>query len=334
MIRVAVIGCGRVGQLHCLNVINSSKLSLASVFDANIRQARYWATRLNVTAGVSIEQIARDAKIDAVIIASPTKTHTQLVKLFAKAGKFVFCEKPLDTDLARAKDCMDYVAALHSSVQMGFNRRFDPGHANLKTGVTNGDIGDLQQVIISSRSPDLPAPGYVEECGGMYTDMTIHDFDMCRFLLDEEPTEIYAMGHNFITSTVQQFYPIDSSMLIMRTRGGKMAHVNNSRSAAYGHDQRIEAFGSKGMLISDNRTKRNTHLSTAVHTDQLETLPDGFLGRYAESYVQALEAFANAIEDGSPFPVDIEDGYKALRLAKAANLSISANRPIQLDELE
>ena len=335
MINISVIGCGRIGQMHCKNIHQSSLFNLVSVYDVNATTIQQLNSTLQVAIAPSLTAIESNEDLHAVVISSSTDTHSNLIERFTSAGKYVFCEKPLDLDLARARHCRDYVMANGGKVQLGFNRRFDPGHSAMKKQIEEGLIGDLHQVIISSRDPGMPPKEYLQASGGIFKDMTIHDFDLARYLLDEEPVEVFATAEALVDPDLsQEVNDFDTTMVIMKTSSGKMVHINNSRSAVYGYDQRLEAFGSKGMLISGNKRENELQYFSATNTEAGAPYLNFFIERYQEAYLQQFEIFAETIKNDGVFPVGIEDGYQALLLAETANRSLVENRPVKISEVE
>ncbi|MXZ50612.1 MAG: inositol 2-dehydrogenase [Rhodobacteraceae bacterium] len=335
MINVSVIGCGRIGQMHCNNIHQSSLFNLVSVYDVNESSVRSLNLSLGVDIAPNLASIESNDEIKAVVISSSTETHSDLIERFISAGKFVFCEKPLDLDLNRARKCRDHVIAREGKVQLGFNRRFDPGHSKMKRQMEKGLIGELHQVIISSRDPGLPPKEYLQASGGIFKDMTIHDFDLARYLLGEDPIEVFATGEALVDPELgREINDYDTTMVIMKTESGKMVHINNSRSAVYGYDQRVEAFGSKGMLISGNRRENEVQMFSASYTESGSPYQNFFIERYTEAYLHQFEVFAESIKNGSDFPVGIEDGYQALLLAETANRSLAENRPVRVSKIE
>jgi myo-inositol 2-dehydrogenase/D-chiro-inositol 1-dehydrogenase len=273
-----------------------------------------------------------DPAVAAVLIASSTDTHADLAIAAARAGKAIFCEKPIDLSLARVDACLAAVKQAKVPMLVGFNRRFDPSFAALRERIARGEIGAVEQVIISSRDPGLPPLAYLEVSGGQFRDMTIHDFDMARWLLGEEPTEVFAYGSVLVDPEVGKLGDIDSAMVVMRTASGKLCHINNSRRAAYGYDQRIEVHGAKGRLNAGNRTPTTVEIADGESVRGDKPL-HFFLERYAEAYRRELAAFVSALEKKQPMPVGPEDGRQALVLAEAALVSLRENRPVRVAEI-
>ena len=331
MIKMALFGCGRIGRLHAQNISQNQGAELVQVYDVHQLSADQLATRHNCEVALSVEVILANSDIDAVLIGTSTDTHADLIEASAKAGKAIFCEKPIDLSLDRVKQCAATIAPYNVPVQIGFNRRFDPSHKSAKNAVVTGQIGDLQQVILTSRDPEMPPQSYMKTSGGMFCDMTIHDFDLARFLLGEEPTEIFAYASALVNpKACATVGDIDSAMIQMKTASGKLCHINNSRQAVYGYDQRVELFGSTGMLISDNQRPHDLKSFNATQTGKSEPYQPFFLERYAEAFVAELNAFIDCVSNNKPTEVGFEDGAKALALAEAAYQSLETRKSVHL----
>ncbi|WP_137126101.1 inositol 2-dehydrogenase [Roseomonas sp. HF4] len=331
MLQFAQFGAGRIGAIHAANLAASGQAALRHVVDVNAAAAAGLAARHGARVSTT-EEALTDPEVGAVIIASSTDTHAALVIAAAEAGKAIFCEKPIDLSLARVDAAIAAVEAAGVPMLVGFNRRFDPDFAALRRRIAEGAIGTVEQVVVTSRDPGLPPIDYLKVSGGQFRDMTIHDFDMARWLLDEEPVEVFAYGAALVDPAVAAVGDIDSCMVLLRTASGRMAHINNSRRAAYGYDQRIEVHGSLGRLMAGNRTPTTVELANtaAVSTD---TPLHFFLERYAEAYRIELAAFVAAVAAGVPMPVGAADGRQALVLADAALLSLRERRPVRVGEI-
>ena len=331
MLTFAQFGGGRIGQIHAANLAAHAATRLKYVIDVDAKAADLLAARHGAKVSTAVEALA-DPTVDAVIIASSTDTHADLAIAAAKAGKAIFCEKPIDLSLARVDACLAAVNAAGVPMLVGFNRRFDPSFAELKARIDAGAIGAVEQIIISSRDPGLPPISYLKVSGGQFRDMTIHDFDMARWLLGEEPEEVFAFGSVLVDPAVGTAGDIDSAMVLLKTRSGRLAHINNSRRASYGYDQRIEVHGAKGRLIAGNRTASTVELADAnsVQTDKPLHF---FLERYAEAYKRELDAFVAAVENKSPMPVGAADGRLALVLAEAALQSSQTGRSVKVADV-
>ncbi|MGH8724741.1 MAG: inositol 2-dehydrogenase [Burkholderiales bacterium] len=329
MIEIAQFGAGRIGQIHAANIAAMQDARLRYVVDVNADAAQKLAARYGAKA-VSEREAFADREVGAVLIASSTDTHARLAIAAARAGKAIFCEKPIDLNLRKVDACLSEVEKAGVPMFVGFNRRFDPSFAALKRRVEQGEIGAVEQVTISSRDPGPPPLAYVKVSGGMFRDMTIHDFDMARWLLGEEPVEVFAFGESLIDRKIAAAGDIDSAMLLLRTASDRMCHINNSRRAAYGYDQRIEVFGAKGMLRAENLGE-----STVEHFGARGTVADRpldfFLERYAAAYRAELSAFVSALEKGQPMPVGAHDGRQALVLAEAALRSHKTGKAVRVE---
>jgi myo-inositol 2-dehydrogenase/D-chiro-inositol 1-dehydrogenase len=264
-----------------------------------------------------------------VLIASSTDTHARLAIAAARAGKAIFCEKPIDLSLSKVDSCLQEVEKAGVPMFVGFNRRFDPSFSALKARLDAGEIGAVEQVVISSRDPGPPPLSYIKVSGGMFRDMTIHDFDMARWLLGEEPVEVFAMGECLVDRKIGAAGDIDSAMVLLRTGSDRMCHINNSRRAAYGYDQRIEVFGARGMLRAENLGETTVERFGPRGTVADRPL-DFFLERYADAYRAEMAAFVRALTQSTPMPVGAKDGRQALVLAEAALQSHKEKQAIRI----
>jgi myo-inositol 2-dehydrogenase/D-chiro-inositol 1-dehydrogenase len=332
MVIFAQFGAGRIGAIHAANIAAHDKAQLRYIVDVSPAAATALAERHGAKVAGREEALA-DPAVTAVIIASSTDTHADLCIAAARAGKAIFCEKPIDLSLKRVDDCLTVVEKAKVPMLVGFNRRFDPSFRELKSRIDAGAIGSVEQVIISSRDPGLPPLSYLEVSGGQFRDMTIHDFDMARWLLGEEPVEVFAYGSCLVDPAVGAKGDIDSAMVLMRTASGRLCHINNSRRASYGYDQRIEVHGSKGRLIAGNHTPTTVELADgeAVKADKPLHF---FLERYTQAYRHELNAFIDAVESKRPPPVVARDGRLALVLAEAALRSHREARPVKIAEID
>jgi myo-inositol 2-dehydrogenase/D-chiro-inositol 1-dehydrogenase len=332
-VKIALIGCGRIGRMHADNIAANSRAALLSVYDVFGEAASEVAARHHCKAAGSVDEILCDDAVEAVLIASPTDTHADLLEATAKAGKAIFCEKPIDLNLERVDRCAAAIAAFDVPIQIGFNRRFDPGHRAARQALEAGEIGELHQVIITSRDPEIPPRAYLESAGGLFRDMTIHDFDLARFMLGEEPEEVFAiagaLGDPELGAALDEN---DTAMITMRTASGKMCHINNSRSAVYGYDQRVELLGNTGMVISGNRRPHELRQYTATQSETGQPYLYFFIERYREAYVAELDAFIDAVEQSVPCEVGFEDGRRALVLAEAAYRSLQSGAMVKVPQ--
>jgi myo-inositol 2-dehydrogenase / D-chiro-inositol 1-dehydrogenase len=273
MIRIAVLGCGRIGVMHATNIAAHPRATLAGVYDIHAPAAKAVSAKTGAPIFASAEAIFASDEVDAVLIASATDTHADLLEMAVAAGKPVLCEKPIDLSLDRVNRCATAIAGTKVPIQLGFVRRFDPGHAAVRKAIVAGDIGELHQVVITSRDPGLAPEAYLRVSGGILRDMTIHDLDLARFILDEEVTEVFATGSRLVDpALMKRLGDHDTVTVLLTTATGRQAIITNSRRATYGYDQRVEAFGTKGMAISENRRPHGMALHTADFTDRAEPL--------------------------------------------------------------
>ena len=328
MLRFAQFGAGRIGTIHAANLAANAATQLRYVIDVNPDAALDLAVKYGAEVADTATAL-RDPKVDAVLIASSTDTHADLAIAAAKAGKAIFCEKPIDLSLKRVDQCLAAVKKAGVPMFVGFNRRFDPSFAALHARIAQGQIGAVEQVIISSRDPGLPPIAYLNVSGGQFRDMTIHDFDMARWLLGEEPVEVFAYGSCLVDPAVGKIGDTDSVMVLMKTASGKLAHINNSRRATYGYDQRLEVHGAKGRLLAGNRVATTVELADGASVSADKPLYF-FLERYAEAYRAELNAFVHAVVNKQPLPVTAHDGRMAIVLAEAAVTSLKTGRPVRI----
>lgn len=322
---IAVIGAGRIGQIHARNVAAHARARLAGITDPDGAAAE----RLAGALGVPVLSLDDAFAADAVMVCSPTPTHAELIEHAARLGRDVFCEKPVDLSAERVRACLAIVAQAGIRLMVGFNRRFDPHFAALKRRMDAGEIGALELLTITSRDPAPPPPHYVASSGGLFRDMMIHDLDMARFLLGEEPVELFAAASCLVDPGIAAAGDVDTAIVTLRTAGGRLCQISNSRRAVYGYDQRIEAHGASGMLRAGNVTA-----STVEHADAAGFTTDPalpfFLERYAAAYRAELDAFVAAISDGATGHPDGSDGLAALVLADAATRSAQTHAPVRL----
>ena len=326
--RIGLLGAGRIGRIHGGNVAAHPRAELAAVADADAAAAQRLATTNGATVS-SVDAIIAARDIDAVVICTPTDTHADLIERAVRAGKSVFCEKPVDLSAARIRACLDVVRAANGKLMVGFNRRFDPSFGALRRRVAAGDIGNVELVTILSRDPTPPHPGFVERSGGLFRDMMIHDLDMARLLLGEEPTEVHAVGSSIVDPAIGAAGDVDTAAVMLKTASGKIAQISNSRRATYGYDQRIEVHGSLGLLAAGNQRATTVEHADASGFTRDPVLPF-FLERYADAYRLELDAFISSVLDGSPPAPNGEDGLCAQLLADAATEAAKTGRPVRL----
>jgi myo-inositol 2-dehydrogenase/D-chiro-inositol 1-dehydrogenase len=325
MLNIAVIGAGRIGRIHARNIALHSRARLAGVSDPHTQAA----ASLAQACGAQVIPLEEAFQADAVLIGSPTPTHADYIERAASAGCAVFCEKPVDLSAARVRDCLGAVARAGIPLMVGFNRRFDPSFASLQRRLASGEIGVLELLTITSRDPAPPPASYVAQSGGLFRDMMIHDLDMARFLLGEEPVELYAAASALVDKAIGEAGDVDTAVVTLKTASGKLCQISNSRRATYGYDQRIEAHGSEGMLRAANMTQTTVEAAGRNGFTTDPALPF-FLERYEAAYRAELDAFITAILDKIPAGPTGEDGLRALLLADAATESARTGQPISL----
>lgn len=329
MIGIGLLGCGRIGRVHAGNIAAHKRARLVACYDPAAEAALSVAAAHGARAAETVDAILHDDQVQAVLIASSTDTHVDLITRAARAGKAVLCEKPVDLDLGRVDACWAAIEALRPTVMLGFNRRFDPSFRSVRDRILGGEIGRVEQVIITSRDPAPPPASYVAVSGGIFRDMTIHDFDMARYLAGDI-AEVQAFGANLIDPAIGQAGDFDAAMVAMRATSGALVHINNSRRCAYGYDQRIEAFGERGMLQAHNRHLTTVERWTAEATRAMDPVQDFFIARYAEAYVAELDHFVGCVETGSAPMAGFAEGREALRLADAALESARSGRSVRV----
>ena len=330
MVRFTVLGCGRIGRMHAANLAAHPDATLVSVFDVMEEAAAATAALLGVRRAASAAEAVGDQAVDAVLIATPTATHVPLIVEAVRAGKAVLCEKPIDLDLDRVLRCRDEIAGLDPVVMIGFNRRFDPSFAALKRRVSAGEIGRVEQVVITSRDPAPPPASYVAGSGGLFRDMMIHDLDMARFLVGDV-VEVSATGAVLVDPAIGAAGDVDSAMVTLRAASGALVHVNNSRRCAYGYDQRLEVFGERGMLLAGNRRDTTVESHLADRTAARDPVQHFFIQRYRDAYAAEIAHFVSALQAGTPPSPGFDDGLEALRLADAAEESHRTGRSVRVD---
>jgi myo-inositol 2-dehydrogenase / D-chiro-inositol 1-dehydrogenase len=331
MLEMALFGAGRIGQIHAANVARAEGARLRYVADVSTEAAHRIASKYGAEAIGDPARALADSSIGAVIIASPTNTHVDLIIAAARAKKAIFCEKPIDLDLLRVDIAIAEVQLTGVPFFVGFNRRFDPSFERLASELRSGAIGKLEQLTIVSRDPGPPPRAYVEVSGGLFRDMMIHDLDMARWLLGEEPVSLYATASCLVEPFIGELGDVDSAMVIMKTASGAMCHIQNSRRAAYGYDQRIEILGEKGMLQAGNwrETTVERWTKTSVESDKP---PLFFLERYEAAYRREMAHFIDKVihAKGAGLSVGAQDGRRALVLAEAALASLKSKSPVEV----
>jgi myo-inositol 2-dehydrogenase/D-chiro-inositol 1-dehydrogenase len=329
MLNVALLGYGRIGQMHAENLFNHSKFNLLYVYDKNYKLALKSKNKFKNKVITNYKIALNDKKVDIIFIASPTPTHIKFIEESVFFNKIVFCEKPLDLNISKVKACIKKLSKKNPKIQLGFNRRYDPGHFQLKKDLKKKKIGILQKIIITSRDPAPPPINYLKESGGLFKDMMIHDFDLCRFYLEnDEIIELSATASSF-TNFYKKIKDHELASVTMKSRKGVICVITNSRQSSYGYDQRVELFGSKGMLISGNQNTNQTEIYNSSSTSSKKPYLNFFIERYKDAYKNQLNDLAKfAKKNIKPRSVFL-DGYKALELAENANSSFKLKKVIK-----
>lgn len=333
--KIGLIGAGRIGKLHGeILTHHIPETEIKTVAEIYADSAEDWVRRLNIsTLTTDYKKILNDPEIEAVLICSSTDTHSQLIIESAQAGKHIFCEKPIDFDIHRIQNALKAVEAAGVKLQIGFNRRFDHNFKKVRDVVESGDIGAVHIIKITSRDPEPPPMEYVKVSGGIFLDMTIHDFDMARFLSMSEVEEVYAQGAVLIDPAFNQAGDVDTAVIMLKFENGAMGIIDNSRQAVYGYDQRVEVFGAKGCIEVKNDYPNSATVSTA--TGVVSAPPHYFfLERYKESYVEELKAFVDAVLNDSAPPVTGLDGLQPVLIGAAALKSCKENRPVKIKKVD
>jgi myo-inositol 2-dehydrogenase / D-chiro-inositol 1-dehydrogenase len=330
-VRFGLLGAGRIGKVHAKAITGDANAQLVAVADAFPAAADAIAKQYGCEIR-TIDAILASADIDAVVICTPTDTHADLIEAFAKAGKAIFCEKPIDLSLARVKACLQVVRDTKAVLMVGFNRRFDPHFRAVRAEIDKGTIGDVEMVTITSRDPGAPPVDYIARSGGIFRDMTIHDFDMARFLLGEEITEVSAMAAVLVDPAIGKAGDFDSVQVMLKTASGKQAMISNSRRATYGYDQRIEVHGALGAVSAENQRPVSIEVASAAGYTR-PPLHDFFMTRYTEAYAAEIATFIAALGGKGKAAPTGEDGLIALGLADAAVKSVAEKRVVLMSEI-
>ena len=328
MIKVALFGAGRIGKIHAANLAAQPGVQLAYVVDVDAAAAAALAA-LHGASVATIEAALADPAVKAVVIASSTDTHAPLILRAAQAGKAIFCEKPVDLTIERARACTAAVAEANVLCMIGFQRRYDPTFMAVKARIAAGEIGTPEMLVVTSRDPGAPPVSYIKSSGGIFKDMLIHDFDIFRWILDDEAVSVHATGSCLTDPAIGEAGDLDCTAVTIRTAKGRLCQINTSRRAAYGYDQRFEVLGSAGMLQAGNHKPTEVTASTAASVS--EDKPEHFfLERYRVAYANEMAHFFDALANGTPLRTTVADGLRALELAEAATLSWREGRVVAL----
>ena len=330
-VRFGVLGAGRIGRVHARAVASVPGAELVAVADPVAEAARNVADAFGCEIR-TVDRIEGSGDIDAAIICSPTDTHADLIERFVRAGKAVFCEKPVDLSVARARRCLATVETEGGTLMVGFQRRFDPDFRALKRAIDDGRIGEVEMVTLISRDPEPPPYDYIARSGGIFRDMTIHDFDVARWLLGEEVQTVRAAASVLVDPKIGELGDFDSVNVILTTASGRHCTITNTRRATFGYDQRIEVHGSKGAVSAENH--RQARIEVANGDGYLRPpLLDFFMTRYAAAYAAEIASFVEAVTTGAPTPTTGHDGLMALAIAEAAIRSVADGRAVEVTEV-
>jgi myo-inositol 2-dehydrogenase / D-chiro-inositol 1-dehydrogenase len=334
-INIGIIGAGRIGKVHAESLVTRiTGIKVLAIADVALPAAQETATRLNIpTATADYRQLLDNPDIQAVIICSATDTHAQMIAESAEAEKHIFCEKPIAFDLKKIDSALQAADKAGVKLQIGFNRRFDPNFARVRQAVQSGEIGQPQLLHIISRDPAPPPISYIKVSGGIFFDMTIHDFDMARFLIGSEVTEIYTAAGVMVDPAIGEAGDLDTAVIMLKFANGVIGTIDNSRKAVYGYDQRVEVFGSRGAVNTANQYPNSAVVST-VDNIRRDLPLNFFMERYTESYRAEMQAFITAVAEDKPVPVTGLDGRIPVVMGMAALKSYKENRPVRLDEIQ
>ena len=332
MINIALFGLGRIGSMHAQNIFLNNKCSLQYVFDIDQVLAKKIAKKFNSISIKNTRIAYTDKKVDVIFITTPTSTHIKYIMEAIKFKKTIFCEKPLDLNINKINECKKFIKKYNPKIQVGFNRRYDPGHYALKKSIQIGEIGKLEKIIITSRDPSPPSMAYLKVSGGIFRDMTIHDFDLIRFYLgNDEVKEIFATTTNLSDLRIKKINDYELAMCLIKSKKGVICMINNSRHCSYGYDQRVEVFGSKGMVISGNRRDNASEKFLESKTAIKRPLLNFFIDRYEEAYKLQLNDLVYLVQKRKNPRASFEEGRKAIIIANAAYKSLKLNKVVKIN---
>ncbi|WGT49636.1 inositol 2-dehydrogenase [Thioclava nitratireducens] len=331
MLKIGLLGAGRIGQVHAVNIAGHAGSTLVAISDVNAEAVRALAAKFGANVASS-EEIIADPEIDAVLVATSTDTHSDLIEKATAAGKAVLCEKPVDLSLERAKACLEVVSKTGQPVMIGFNRRFDPNFGALRAALQAGEIGKPELLSVTSFDPAPPPVSYIKVSGGLFRDMMIHDFDMTNFIMDSAPVSVRAVGSSIVDPAIGRAGDVDTAVVTLTYADGRIAVIKNSRRAVYGYDQRVEILGSEGLLSAANMLENTVSKSTVAGVSSAKPTYF-FLERYMPAYAAEWDVFVTALAEGRPMPVTLEDGVAALAMAEAATKSAKTGKAVDLATL-
>jgi len=332
MINIALFGLGRIGVMHAQNIYLNNNCSLQYVFDINQALAKKIAKKFNSISIKNTRIAYTDKNVDVIFITTPTSTHIKYIMEAVKFKKTIFCEKPLDLNIKKINQCKKFIKKYNPKIQVGFNRRYDPGHYALKKSIQIGEIGKLEKIIITSRDPAPPSMAYLKVSGGIFRDMTIHDFDLIRFYLgNDEVKEIFATTTNLSDLRIKKINDYELAMCLIKSEKGVICMINNSRHCSYGYDQRVEVFGSKGMVISGNRRDYASEKFLGSKTAIKRPLLNFFIDRYEKAYQLQLDDLVYLVQKRKNPRASFEEGRKAIIIANAAYKSLKFNKVVKIN---
>jgi len=325
-VEICLVGAGRIGEVHSKNINDNKKTNLKYVVDINFIAAKKIAKKYNAIPLRSVDEAIKKNDFDSVLIGSATNTHINFIKKFSNQGKNILCEKPIDLDINKVRECIKTLKKNKTKFFIGFMRRFDPSLMKLKKHINEGKIGEIQMISITSRDPMPPPIEYVKVSGGIFLDSQIHDIDLARWLLSENPTEVVSRGSCLIDKKIGRAGDFDSVNTILKTKSGKLCQINNSRQTVYGYDQRVEVFGSKGMISTTNLRDSNLEITTKNITNAKDNYQYFFLERYKDAFINELDNFVNSVEKNLTPAPSFQDGFLAMKIAEAATKSAKKNK--------
>ncbi len=332
MINIALFGLGRIGVMHAQNIYLNNNCSLQYVFDIDQVLAKKIAKKFNSISIKNTRIAYTDKNVDVIFITTPTSTHIKYIMEAVKFKKTIFCEKPLDLNIKKINQCKKFIKKYNPKIQVGFNRRYDPGHYALKKSIQIGEIGKLEKIIITSRDPAPPSMAYLKVSGGIFRDMTIHDFDLIRFYLgNDEVKEIFATTTNLSDLRIKKINDYELAMCLIKSEKGVICMINNSRHCSYGYDQRVEVFGSKGMVISGNRRDNASEKFLGSKTAIKRPLLNFFIDRYEKAYQLQLDDLVYLVQKRKNPRASFEEGRKAIIIANAAYKSLKFNKAVKIN---
>ena len=326
-INIALFGLGRIGQMHAQNLFDHNEFNLKYIFDIDNRLGKKFSKKYNCISIIKPKIALNDKKVKIIFIATSTKTHLKFIQAAVKEKKIVFCEKPLDLNLKKINIYKKKISSYKPQIQMGFNRRYDPSHHSLKQNLNKNKIGKLEKIIITSRDPSPPSLNYIKKSGGIFKDMMIHDFDLARYYAGNDKFEhIFATGNKFSDKKYKKINDLELATVVLKSKKGIQCIITNSRHCSFGYDQRVELFGTKGMMISDNQRDLETTFYSKNHTNNKVSFKDFFIERYAEAFKIQLDDLVRFYRKKIKPRSDFEDGRISLIMAETAKKSIISKK--------